>query len=349
MLERKCPFCGSQISLDMLRGFFTSISTREPARGQQLVTIYAQDVCHTCGIMVCQNILTSAAVVAGTWACPDCGSSDFRILNKEAVFRKIQGDHSGSLRLHIQYECANFECTATSVEKPHAAHLIDIECDPYSLEPGSCHFVSSYQEIAGILAKEMLKHQEKTRFTALVFGNANTHFWRINILPLIKYWNVRAKDSLSLFFAGFRETTSSGSGSTQRLTFDPNAFAGILDHFRQLTWWRYSGNTEVIIARCFRMTDDSGVGVKPFFDFRNVIVVNLEKAVRDNVIVSPEAFFEGLINWVNDSPTASLSEYSDNEGARMFWDSVADSLLMKVVGDKRLKDVAAYFRTRDLL
>lgn len=122
------------------------------------------------------------------------------------------------------------------------------------------------------------------------------------------YWNdIYAPDKKDVGVAKY------SNGTEFLWEFSQIHFASFVDELEQITTWRYSGGTELILL-------NSEV------DFSNCIIFKIEEMIKDKIIDYPNEIFEALIQHSR-SEANSLSRFSLKGVGKQTADEIVDSVV----------------------
>lgn len=103
------------------------------------------------------------------------------------------------------------------------------------------------------------------------------------------------------------------NGVSFKWEFSQNRFALFVDELEQVTSWKYSGGTELIL-----LNSDA--------DYSNCIIFKIEEMIKDKIIDSANEILEALIQHSR-SETNSLSKFSLNGAGKQTADEIVDSVV----------------------
>jgi hypothetical protein len=179
---------------------------------------------------------------------------------------------------------------------------------------------------------------KSVRPIALLFCRPELELMQKEIVPSLQYFDRRAGKNTAFHFAGFvkirpdtvaqliedptvkddleRNTIPGSEG--YRWSFFASDFDAIRKNIEALTKWRYSGGCDRLLlnSRCTRQ----GRYVDPFLDFKDAIVLRLDKI--GELLATPKVanLFEAIFQYAEDqdetNPTWGLSDYLGLKTAR---------------------------------
>ena len=137
------------------------------------------------------------------------------------------------------------------------------------------------------------------------------------IVPNLNYYHHRSADFVDFFCAGYGaywypptedQQVVAKVDNTEWLYSDA-IFNGLRKEIQDITRWKYSGSTDLILTNAIYSETDKKVQL----DFSNSLWFQLEKAIEDQAIASVEAFFEQIFKFsekelVDINPSWELSK-----------------------------------------
>lgn len=149
------------------------------------------------------------------------------------------------------------------------------------------------------------------KMVGLLFGRPQVELVKEQIIPNSSYWHYRSGETIDFFCIGF--------SSSPLVEWDPKKFTETLDRFEAETSWKYSGGTDLILLNA-RLKGDSAV-----LDASTAIVITLEVAIANNVIIDVSQFFETLIRDAKRFNSADAA--SNARGKELIWEGIKSLLI----------------------
>jgi hypothetical protein len=111
-------------------------------------------------------------------------------------------------------------------------------------------------------------------------------------LPDRGYYNLRSGANVELFYMGYADPDEEyvPAGVFDDNDFGESSFVSAVEDFERLTTWRYSGATDLILLNSFFSPKR-----KVYFDFKNVLALQLEAAVEGKLISSGRVLIEEIM------------------------------------------------------
>jgi hypothetical protein len=135
------------------------------------------------------------------------------------------------------------------------------------------------------------------RPVGLIFGRPTCKIFKEELLPDRKYYHLRSGQNIELFYMGYADPDAEfvTVRDFDENDFSDESFTSAVSDFENLTNWKYSGQTDVVLLNSFFSPSE-----KVHLDFSNAFVVQLEDAVESKLIRGGRAFIEEIIRQSRD-------------------------------------------------
>ncbi|MCS7068414.1 MAG: hypothetical protein NZN28_07270, partial [Meiothermus sp.] len=163
--------------------------------------------------------------------------------------------------------------------------------------------------------REALK-EKRTPLIGIIFAPPYTRVARERIVPRLGYLNARTAEHIHFFCAGYgaygfaEDAKPIGEvryddGRVIPWEFSQRKFAEFVNEMEATTFWRYSGEADLIL-----LGSDLG--------FSDAIVFDIEAMLKDGAIDNPARLFEAIIEFARSRGVdASSYELSNKKGIRL--------------------------------
>lgn len=175
---------------------------------------------------------------------------------------------------------------------------------------------ATFEEVTEFLTKIFSSYedpQKRVRLVCLLIGRPTSQLVLDQLIPDLDYWHCRSGEHMDFFCIGFSSPPSE---------FAPESFNRAIRYLEKKTKWRYSGQTDFILANAKYYPP----GQRAILDYSSAVVLTLEGAISEGVIKSVPAFFEQII--------ACAEKSNGYDPAWGFSDAQGQGLLMRAL--KRL-------------
>jgi len=187
----------------------------------------------------------------------------------------------------------------------------------------------------------------------LLFARPECKIAKDEIIPSLRYFDVRSGDNIDIFFPGYVEADQANTKcalhdvGAMKWMFDEKLFNEARRDLENRTKWKYSGEADFLLANVKLVDKDVGYRV----DFGRVINLDLDMMIREKSIESVPRLLEHIFDFAeHDHSSDPVGKFSDLMGWRMakkatvagFWD-VMKSLLkidFRAVKDFAVRDVS---------
>jgi hypothetical protein len=136
-------------------------------------------------------------------------------------------------------------------------------------------------------------------------------------LPALPYFNFRSGEHVNFYFAGYAQSQDAPAGFVIAIpsiaakpgwAFSAKAFNEFRSELHNTTTWRYSGDSELILANArYDAKRDSA-----FVDFSSALSITLEKLEYDGALSNAGMLFERILAYAEtckaDDPTWGFSD-----------------------------------------
>ena len=168
--------------------------------------------------------------------------------------------------------------------------------------------------------KVQLKTEQWTKLVGVIFCMPTSKPGKDEILPNLDYFHYRSGLFVDFFCVGYGlKTTSEESFVTtvkgKQWAFSSADFNSCRAQLEAETKWRYSGETELLLAVARKAKGSTAV-----LDFAAAIACNLEEMAKDGAFTSIRAFFEKIFQfgeqYKGSDPVQRLSDSFGLSGGR---------------------------------
>jgi len=130
------------------------------------------------------------------------------------------------------------------------------------------------------------------RPVGLIFGRPTCKIFKEELLPDRAYYNLRSGSNIELFYMGYADPDEEyvPVGVFDDNDFSEELFVSAVSDFEKLTTWQYSGATDLILLNSFFSPKR-----KVYFDFKNVLALQLEAAVERKLISNGGVLIEEIM------------------------------------------------------
>jgi hypothetical protein len=163
---------------------------------------------------------------------------------------------------------------------------------------------------------ERVALENKVKLVGLLFMHPESELAKTDILPRIGQYHESAGEFTDFFFVGYGAYWPQNDYPDQREAvkldgtqwlFSDRAFNRFRREIEEKTSWKYSGETDLILATARYSTTHK----RAFIDYSQCITCCLEQIVRDEAAVSIPAFFEKIFHFGEKNKDATAYHFSD--------------------------------------
>jgi hypothetical protein len=174
--------------------------------------------------------------------------------------------------------------------------------------------------------------RDKVKLVGLLFMHPNSELAKKDIIPRLGSYNQRSAEFTDFFFAGYGAWWPKGkhpdevdiaSVDGRPWKFSDSAFEAFRRQLTQRTSWKYSGETDLILATA-RFIEGSD---KAEIDFSQCITCCLEQLLRGKAIDSVPSLFERIFEYAESNPDGTAYSFSDLHLIRTSKISLLDCVL----------------------
>jgi hypothetical protein len=189
----------------------------------------------------------------------------------------------------------------------------------------------------------------RTDIIGLLFAPPYTDVGKENLAPRLGYLDGRSGQHIHFFCAGYGgyafadDLQTIGelrydNGVVIPWGFSQRKFLTFVNELEDATSWKYSGESDLILA-------------DPDLAFDDCIVFDIETMVKDGAIDSPARLFEAIIKYARDKKeTASAGGFSDRKGVGLLGDAAMEGILTMIPSPlRKLWKRGLHYRTRNLV
>jgi hypothetical protein len=138
---------------------------------------------------------------------------------------------------------------------------------------------------------------------AIIFARPDSPAFKADLFPSLEYYHHRSSKLIELFVIGYLPKSYSqgddiSANEWSDLLFDAEKFAESIGEIENETTWRYSGQTDIIVAMAhlnMRKYPNGALMAQSEIDFSQAVCLCVERAVADKLIPSGSAFLENVI------------------------------------------------------
>ncbi len=195
---------------------------------------------------------------------------------------------------------------------------------------------------------------QESKLAGILFFLPESKTAKDELLPSLDYLNERTGALVDLYCAGYGCDWPTGYRADQKVqltidghdwSFSPKAFNDLRRELSELTSWKYSGETDLLLFTARRDASSDG-----YFSPKPALACNLEQMARDGAFTSVRAFFERITNlterYEGSDPVSYLSDsFGVRLGGHYLWEAIL-SVLPKTLRD--FYQAGKHFAVRDI-
>lgn len=160
----------------------------------------------------------------------------------------------------------------------------------------------------------------------LLFAPPFSKTAREGVVPRIAYLNHRSGEDIDFYCAGYGgywrrdefpdmediRDVRYDDGTVIPWAFSERVFAGFVDELEDVSSWRYSGETELLVLNALT-------------SFQDCLVLEVDRMIEDDAILRSSDLFEALIQFARSSDGRdSAYRFSDGKAPSLFGTAVLD-------------------------
>lgn len=190
--------------------------------------------------------------------------------------------------------------------------------------------------------------EHRTDIIGLLFAPPFTDVGKENLAPRLGYLDGRSGQHIHFFCAGYGgyrfadDLVPIGAmhydnGVVIPWGFSQRKFVSFVNELEGMTSWKYSGESDLILA-------------DPDLAFDDCVVFDIEAMVKDGAIDNPARLFEASIRYArHKKEIASAGDFSDRKGVGLLGDAAMEGILTMIPAPLRnLWKRGLHYRARNL-
>lgn len=156
------------------------------------------------------------------------------------------------------------------------------------------------------------------RLVGLVFCQPHSKFAKEEILPALRYFNLRSGERVNFYFAGYRQGNEAPPGDVMAVpptdmpgwVFSARDFNGFREFLEKTTNWKYGGGSELVLANSHYDSELDDV----YLDFKSAICISFERLKHDGALPDVGILFEEIFRYAETcnavDPTWGFSDHA---------------------------------------
>ena len=163
---------------------------------------------------------------------------------------------------------------------------------------------------------ETLYLTDKVKLVGIMFCHPDSEISSKQIIPRLEYLQNRSGEHTDLFWGGYEPFMEGHVPSEVRVVkvvggtvwgFSEAAFNSFRAEIEGRTTWKYSGETDLLLVTA-RFDQETK---KPYLDFSETLVCDLDRMLRQGAITSVPRFLEDVFRFGERYPSGDVFDFSD--------------------------------------
>jgi hypothetical protein len=154
---------------------------------------------------------------------------------------------------------------------------------------------------------------DKVKLIGIMFCHPESEIGARDVIPRLEYLHYRSGENTDLFWAGYHRYCALSDIPIKTTVdgilwgFSNAEFNSFRSDIEGRTTWEFSGETDLLLTTArFDQTTN-----KPYLDFSETLVCDLDEMIRRGAITSVSRFLEDVFRFGDTNPSSEVYDFSD--------------------------------------